>query len=225
MIKKDFKAVIFDMDGVLVDSEPHHITLEKELFDELGIEVSDAEHLSYMGVPASKMWEEVRKDKHIQASLEVLNAKHKQKAVRYFSDLADMEATEGLTDILEWLNGKGLPLAVASSSDRDVIGIILQKTGLAGHFSHIVCSDDVEKGKPAPDIYLHTASLLNVKPEECLVVEDSSNGIKAAKAAGMTCVAYTGTSNGETDTSMADEEIGHFSELKEIIRMVSAQKR
>ena len=225
MIKKDFKAVIFDMDGVLVDSEPYHIILEKELFEELGIGVSDEEHLSYMGVPASKMWEEIRKDKHLQASLEVLNAKHKKKAVKYFSDLADMEATEGLIDILEWLNGKNVPLAVASSSDRDVIGIILKKAGLAGYFSNIVCSDDVDNGKPAPDIYLHTASLLNVKPEECLVVEDSSNGIKAAKAAGMTCVAYTGTSNGETDTSMADAEIGHFSELKEIIRTVPVQKK
>ena len=219
MIKRGFKAVIFDMDGVLVDSEPHHIILEKELFEEFGIDISDEEHLSYMGVSADTMWNEIRKDKHLQISLYELLARHKEKAVGYFSEISSLEPAEGLTDILEWLNGKNLPLAVASSSDRDVIGIILQKTGLAGHFSHIVCSDDVDNGKPAPDIYLHTASLLNVNPKECLVVEDSSNGIKAAKAAGVICIAYTGTSNGETDTSMADAEISHFSELKEIIRM------
>ena len=218
MIKKDFKAVIFDMDGVLVDSEPHHIILEKGLFDELGIDVSDTEHLSYMGVPADTMWNEIRKSKHLQIPLNELLARHKEKALGYFSEISSLKPVEGLTGILEWLNRKNVPLAVASSSDRDVISVILGKTGLVGYFSNIVCSDDVDNGKPAPDIYLHTASLLNVKPEECLVIEDSSNGIKAAKAAGMTCVAYTGTSNGETDTSMADAEIGHFSELKELNR-------
>jgi len=118
-----------------------------------------------------------------------------------------------LTDVVKYLKGKGIPLAVASSSVKKVVDIILQKTGLKEYFSFIVTSADVEDGKPAPDIYLHTASLLNVKPEDCLVVEDSFNGIKAAKSAGMFCVAYTGTTHGSVDKTGADMVIKHFDEL------------
>jgi len=211
--ERQVAAVIWDMDGVLVDSEPHHVKLEKKLFEELGLDIAEEEHLSYMGKPADKMWEEIKELKGVAASLEVLNERHRMVAEKYFSEIKDIKPVDGLVDVLEELKGRGLPMAVASSSLRSVIDIILKKTGLEKYFDVIVSREDVKEGKPSPDIFLHAASLLNAGPEECIVIEDSSNGIKAAKAAGMFCVAFTGTGDGNADTSSADVEIRSLRDL------------
>jgi HAD superfamily hydrolase (TIGR01509 family) len=166
-----------------------------------------------MGKPADKMWEEIKELKGVAASLEVLNERHRMVAEKYFSEIEDIKPVDGLVDVLEELKVRGLLMAVASSSLRSVIDIILKKTGLEKYFDVIVSREDVKEGKPSPDIFLHAASLLNAGPEKCIVIEDSSNGIKAAKAAGMFCVAFTGTGDGNTDTSLADVEISSIGEL------------
>ncbi len=206
-------AVIFDMDGVLVDSEPHHIILEKQLFQEIGIDVSDEEHLSYMGKPAERMWQEIKQNKGLKTPLQELTEKHREAASRYFEKLDKIEPEEGLVNLLEELKSRNIPMAVASSSTKNIIDVILQKTGLRPCFDVVVSAEDVEKGKPSPDIFLRVAELLGVKPESCIVIEDSSSGIKAAKAAGMFCIAYTRTTGEEADTVNADMVIGHFKEL------------
>ncbi len=206
-------AFIFDMDGVLVDSEPHHIILEKRLFNDLGIDISDEEHLSYMGKPADRLWSEIKQNKGLKNSLKELTEKHREAAGRYFEEFYKMEPEEGLVDLLEELKRKNLPLAVASSSTKNIIDVILQKTGLKPYFDVVVSAEDVEKGKPAPDIFLRAAELLGVKPEKCVVIEDSQNGIKAAKASGMFCVAYTGTTGEEADTGNADMVVNNFKKL------------
>jgi beta-phosphoglucomutase family hydrolase len=206
-------AVIFDMDGVLVNSEPHHIVLEKRLFNDIGIVVSEEEHLSYMGKPAARMWQEIKQNKGLKNSQKELTEKHREAAGRYFEELDKLEPEEGLIELLEELYSRNIPLAVASSSTKNIIDIILRKTGLRDFFKVVVSAEDVENGKPSPDIFLHAAELLGVKPEKCVVIEDSQNGIKAAKAAGMFCVAYIGTTDGNADTGNADAVIGHFKEL------------
>ena len=108
-------------------------------------------------------------------------------------------------------------MAVASSSDAKTIEIILSRTGLSKYFLHMISSGLVDKGKPEPDIYLFTAGLLSVKPEECLVVEDSVNGMKAAKAANMLCVAYKGVTSAAQNQNLADESIEDFSQLPAIL--------
>ncbi len=119
-------------------------------------------------------------------------------------------------DILDKLFINGLHMAVASSSDVRTIDIILTGAGLKKYFLYSVSSETVGKSKPDPAIYFHTARLLCVKPDECIVVEDSPNGFKAAKSAGMLCIAYKGIESSNLDQSMADEVIEDFFQLPAI---------
>ena len=119
----------------------------------------------------------------------------------------------GVVELLENLIAKKIPYALASSSDLEIIQIIMEKSGLKKYFRHMVSSSQVGKSKPAPDVFLHTANLLDVDSSKCVVIEDSRNGIAAAKAAGMYCIAYSGAHSGHQDQSMADRQISHFDEL------------
>jgi len=217
MSGKPLKAVIFDMDGVLVNSEPHHIIIEKELFAQLNLSISDEEHGSYMGKSSEQMWTEIISKYNLSQKAAELAQRNTDKIIDYFSGLHEIELMPGIVNLLEKIFQKRIPMAVASSSDSKTIEIILSRTGLSRYFLHMVSSGLVEKGKPEPDIYLYTATLLSVRPEECLVVEDSVNGMKAAKAANMLCVAYKGINSGWQNHDLADESIEDFSQLPAIL--------
>lgn len=214
---KKVKVIIFDMDGVLVDSEPHHVKIEKELFAKLNLEISDEEHSTYMGKATDVMWKEILHNKNISLDIEQLLLQSNLESKNYFSALKEIEPMPGLVKVLESFVQKNIPMAVASSSGPETIGIILNRAGLDRYFRHVVNSGMVGKSKPEPDIFLHTAAMLSVKPEECLVIEDSTNGIKAAKSANMVCVAYNGTSANNQDQDLADEQINDYSELESIV--------
>ena len=218
MSGKPLKAVIFDMDGVLVNSEPHHIIIEKQLFAQLNLDISDAEHSSYMGKSSEQMWTEIIRNHNLSLKAEELAQRNTDKIIEYFSGLNEIELMPGIVDLLEKIFQKRIPMAVASSSDAETIEIILSRTGLRKYFLHTVSSGLVDKGKPEPDIYLYTAGLLSVKPEECLVIEDSVNGMKAAKAANMLCVAFKGVNSAGQNHDLADESIDDFSQLPAILQ-------
>ena len=211
------KAIIFDMDGVLVDSEPHHVKIEKKLFAKLGLNISDDEHSTYMGKATGVMWKEIIRDKKLTLSSDHLVEQTILESKQHFSSQKDLVPMPGVVELLEKISQKGIPMAVASSSGQEIIDIILNITGLQKYFTHMVSSEFVGGSKPEPDIFLHTAALLSAKPEECIVIEDSTNGIRAAKAANMFCVAYNGASADMQDQSLADEQIEDYSELESII--------
>jgi beta-phosphoglucomutase len=215
------KAVIFDMDGVLVNTEPHHVIIERRLFAGLNLDITEKEHSSYMGKATGVMWMEIIRKHKLPYKVQVLTDKNQKSIIDYFSALKEIEVMPGVLNVLEKLYHKRIPLAVASSSDAETIKIILSRTGLSKYFLYKVSSGSVERGKPAPDIFLYTAALLSVKPEECMVIEDSANGIKAAKDAGMFCVAYMGKSLGTQDQSHADETIDDFSQLEGILQKLT----
>jgi HAD superfamily hydrolase (TIGR01509 family) len=218
MTGKPVKAIIFDMDGVLVNTEPHHVIIEKKLFARLNLNISDKEHSTYMGRATEIMWIDFVRTKGIPESVEELVEKHNQEIIKYFSELREIEVLPGIPDILEKLSSEKVPLAVASSSDAATIDIIMSRTGLRKYFLQVVHRGLVSKSKPAPDIFLYTAALLKSKPEECMVIEDSTHGIRAAKAANMLCIAYKGKANVNQDLSQADEFIENFSELEEVLK-------
>ena len=211
------EAVIFDMDGVLVDSEPHHIKIEKKLFQKFRLPVTDEEHAGYMGAATYTMWEKVNLNHHAGLDVpEMVNLNH-QECNNHFSSLDKIEPMAGLMDVLELLQKRNIPMTVASSSGFDTIEIILERTGIRKYFREVVSGSMIERSKPEPDIFLHAANLLKVNPENCLVVEDSSNGVRAAKAAGMFCVAYSGAVTSSQQPE-ADIQINHFEELECILR-------
>ena len=207
------QAVIFDMDGVLVDSEPFHVQNEKRMFRKLGLDISDEEHFRYMGTATDVMWKQIISERNLPLDVAETTRQTIQQEIPYFQSLEKIEPMPGLVNLLERLQKSRIPMAVASSSDKTIIDIILEKSGLRKYFSHAVSSGEIGKSKPAPDVFLHAAGLLGVPPENCLVFEDSTNGIKAAKAAGMYCIAYSGGDSGHQNQTQADHRISDFNEL------------
>jgi len=217
-IMKSMKAVIFDMDGVLVDSEPFHVEVEKRLFKRFHLSVSDEEHRNYMGKASDVMWGEIIKKKNLPWDPAEMGRLNHEESRNYFAGLSRIDPMPGVVDLLDELKNNEVPMAVASSSDSETIEIIMEKSGLKKYFWYNVSSSLVGKSKPEPDIFLYTAQLLGFGAKYCLVIEDSTNGIKAAKAANMYCVAFSGASSDNQDQSMADIRIDTFSELKKILK-------
>jgi len=215
MDQRNLKAIIFDMDGVLVNTEPHHVVIERNLFDMLGLDIEKEEHYSYLGKSTSQMWSEIAVIHNITQSANDLAEMNSAEILRYFSQLEKIEVMPGINDLLEKISEKKIPLALASSSESLIIDLILSRTGLKNYFMHVVSCEEVGKAKPEPDIYLHTARLLSVAPEECLVIEDSPNGMRAAKSANMVCIAYHVA---PCNYYGADESINDFSLMPEILK-------
>lgn len=211
------KAIIFDMDGVLVDSEPFHIEIEKRQFRQNDILVSEEEHRRYLGVASDVMWKEIGQNHNLNFPVENLIEQNKLESIRFFSELDDIPVMPGLIELLEKLQQKNYPRAVASSSFPEIIDLILEKTGLNKYFDVVVSSREAGKSKPEPDVFLLAARKLGVHSENCMVVEDSKNGIKAAKSAGMKCIAFQGPGANPENQKQADAVIFDFKELEQLL--------
>lgn len=199
------KAVIFDMDGVIIDSEPAHVKFEKEIFKNLGIAVTEEEHMGFVGTTSYYMWETLRVKNELKQSLEELVSNDRVQYLEYLkSDKNEVVLIEGVREFIKELHDNGVKLAIASSSPLDVIKIVVNRYELQEFFDELVTGDYVENSKPSPDVFLYAANKLGVKPEECIVIEDSCNGTKAAKNAGMKCIGYKNLNSGDQDLSCAD---------------------
>jgi beta-phosphoglucomutase family hydrolase len=212
-VRKKPQAVIFDMDGVLVDTEPFHYENENRMFKRLGLEIPDEEHAQFTGVATDMMWQNIVQSRNLPYSVAELTELTIRESIGYFQSLKKLDPMPGLIDLLENLVTNKMPLAVASSSDTETMRNILAKSGLRKYFQFTVSRNDVAKSKPAPDVFLQAAQLLGVEPNDCLVFEDSRNGIAAAKAAGMFCIAYSGANSGKQDRSAADDFISSFDDV------------
>lgn len=190
-----FEAVIFDMDGVLVDSEPHHVAIEKKMFDKLNLDITEEQHQTYMGKATDIMWREIIRDKGLSYSSTELVEITVSETVKHFQE-SDLKPMPGLIEVLTWLQVNGIPVAVASSSGQEVIDVLLKKIGVQEFFKYTVSSELVGGSKPDPGIFIYTASKLGIASEKCIVIEDSKNGVRAALAANMYCIGYGGATIG-----------------------------
>ncbi|MEB8342647.1 HAD family hydrolase [Streptomyces endophyticus] len=186
-----YDLVIFDNDGVLVDSEPISNTLLAGYLTELGHPTSYEESLrDYMGAAMHRVHDVVleRTGQRLPEDFdEVFHA-------RVFAAFErELEPVDGIVEVLERLTADGVPYCVASSGSHERIRVGHRKTGLDKWFAdeRIFSSQDVGRGKPAPDLFLYAAERMGVPPEKCLVVEDSPLGVQAAVAAGMDVYGYT----------------------------------
>lgn len=198
------KAVIFDMDGVLVDSEPLHYEVNRlTMQHEFGKDLDYEYYKQYIGSTVMAMWNKIIKD----FSLEGYTAEQLfdiSEDVK--KDLLEHEGypeVPGVVSFVKSISSK-YKLAVASSSALANIEKNVKKLGIESDFEALVTGLSVKNPKPAPDIFLKAAEQLGVKPEECIVVEDSCNGTRAAKAAGMACIGFINPGSGEQDLSAAD---------------------
>ncbi|WP_282699963.1 HAD family phosphatase [Streptomyces sp. CC219B] len=181
-------AVIFDLDGTLVDSEPNYYEAGRQLLAEHGVpDFSWAEHERYVGISTLETVTSWKARYGLRASVEELLAAKN----RRYLDLARSatRAYPQMRKFVELLAGEGVPMAVASGSSREAIDAVLAGTGLDAHLHTVVSADEVERGKPAPDVFLEAARRLGAAPGDCVVLEDAAPGAAAAHAAGMRCIA------------------------------------
>lgn len=201
------------MDGVLVDSEPWHYEIESKLFEQLGLNVPEDVHLTYVGTDAVHLYSDLRKRYNLSMSVPELIEWDSEYRVKIFREMDNIKPNPGLIDLLNEIRRSGLKVGIATSSIYELVEIILEKCGINSYFETIATTDQAGKSKPAPDVYLLAAKNLGVLPENCVVIEDSSNGIKAAKSAGMFCIAYQQHNDLLQDASHADKLIHGFKEI------------
>jgi HAD superfamily hydrolase (TIGR01509 family) len=203
-------AVIFDMDGVLVNSEPLHFSVEKVIFRELGVDVSAEEHHALVGMSPLEIWQVLKQRHDLPDEAVMLKNREADRKVERFSEM-EIPLVPGVVDLLQELKDSDISLALASSSPRRLIELFIRKTGTASYFGKVLSGEEVEQGKPAPDIFLRAADMLGVAPPDCTVIEDSHNGMRAALAAGMRCVGFQNPHSGKQDLGRSHLRIDSFS--------------
>ncbi|MGH2679302.1 MAG: hexitol phosphatase HxpB [Actinomycetota bacterium] len=206
------EAVVFDMDGVLIDSEPIWRSVERDVFGSVGIRLTDEDLLPTMGVRIADVVERwYRRYPWSEPSRREIADRIVDGVAREIRRRGALN--EGAVLAVDHVRGLGLRLALASSSPMPLIRAVLTLGGLADRFDVVVSGEDVERGKPDPAVYLSAARALGIVPERCLAVEDSLNGVRAAKAAGMTCIAIPAVHHEEGDFAGADLVLGSIGEL------------
>lgn len=206
------KAVIFDMDGVVVDSERLWSKLEKEVFDEIFGRKVDYEKVlnDTTGMNYLEIYDYLEDRYGLDVRLERFVEIFDEIAEEIYSERADL--LEKFYEIIGLLKEKDVKTAMASSAPYHWIDRVVKRFNMERHFDLVISAEDVDRGKPSPDIYLHTAKKLGVKPKDCIVVEDSVNGIKAAKRAGMRCIGVAFFEN-DQDVSEANWKVKEPNEL------------
>ncbi|WP_311330778.1 HAD family phosphatase [Capnocytophaga sputigena] len=204
--------IIFDMDGVLLDSEPMHQEIIYEVFQLKGIPFDKAYIQTLTGMSAFPMWEKVKRDAQRLESVEELIKFHRD---YFFKRLPEVKVplVPHVKDVLEKFKNEGKHLSLASSSGRKLIDIFTQQTNIAHYFEVIMSGDDVKYSKPNPEIFLKVAQWYGLPATQFTVIEDSTNGVKAAKSAGMQCVGFQNPLSGGQDLSQADLLIHSMQEL------------
>lgn len=211
------KAVIFDMDGVLLDSENLWQQAEQDLFSELGVHITDDQLTQTRGLRSSEMVD------HWCRRFNLRSENPETLLERYDSRMIEEMRTrvplmEGAVEALRFFRDKGLPLGLASCSAMNQIEAAMQRHGLSSYFQLMVSASNGMPGKPHPEIYLHTAVRLGVNPVDCLAIEDSFFGVISAKAARMKVLAMPDRDEYDQERfAAADLKIRSLTEINNVL--------
>ena len=207
------KAVIFDMDGVIVDSESIHRVAYQKMFDEFEIEVSPELYASFTGKATLPICQYICSSFNLKISPEILVACKR----KYFKELFDEDTSfkllEGVLELIQEYHKKALVLVLASSASMININRIFKRFDLDPYFISKLSGADLKASKPHPEIFKNAAKASGFLPSECMVIEDSTNGINAAKAAGIYCVGYNSIYSKNQSYDDADLIITNFNEI------------
>ncbi|HFZ6866516.1 TPA: HAD family hydrolase [Streptococcus agalactiae] len=206
------KVIIFDMDGVIVDSEYTFLDNKTEMLREEGIDTDVSYQYQYMGTTFEFMWQAMKEEfglpKTVKEYIAEMNRRRQAIVTR-----DGVRLIKGAQQLIHWLHQHGYRLAVASSSPMVDIKRNLKELGVTECFEYMVTGEDVSSSKPAPDVFLRAAELLDVDPKVCIVIEDTRNGSLAAKAAGMYCFGFANPDYPPQDLSMADKVISDYQDI------------
>ena len=206
------KAFLFDMDGVLVDTQWIHTLALQKVFARYGVE-TDIDELNCFagtkrGTAITAMVEKFQLDLDIEKLCDL-----KDEIFDALIDETELEPIPGIPELLQGLKDRSVPTAIASSSSPEFIGLVVDRVNIRPYFDRFVSGQLLPKSKPDPAIYLLAAKEVGIAPEDCVVLEDAALGVEAAKAAGMYCIGYRNPSSGEQDLSKAGEIVEEITQI------------
>lgn len=207
------QTVIFDMDGVLVNSEPLHHEVSFAQFQNLNIEVTNEIYATFTGNSNKMIYQKIKDRFELPHAIKDLILQKNTMFLEAFDQSENLHLMPGVKDLIVDLYNNGMQLVVASSSEMQIINKIFERFDLNHYFTHKVSGNDFPESKPNPAIFLKAAELAQTPVENCIVIEDSTNGIKAAKSAGIYCVAYKSEGVETQDQSLADVIIYDYKEV------------
>ena len=208
-----YRAAIFDMDGVIINSEHLHKKAYQLMFDEFNLDVSDKLFSTFTGMATLPICEKLCDIFCLNFSAETLVESKRKYFKSLFKNGIKFELIDGVLELIEHYHQNGLTLILASSASMNNINMIFEKFDLDKYFKSKISGADLRASKPHPEIFEKATKLTGFSKEECFVIEDATNGIIAAKKAGLYCVAFKGIGSKNQDYSQADKVVADFKEI------------
>lgn len=212
---KNVKCVIFDMDGVIIDSEFLHKKAYYETFISLGLDVSESLYKTITGSSTINVFQKLIEHFNLDEDPNELVLNKRKRYVDFFHNDPDLKLVDGVEDIIKYFYNKGIVLVLASSASMSNINRVFKRFNLDQYFTAKISGADLEKSKPHPEIFEKASLLGNTPRENCIVIEDSDNGIKAANDAGIYVFGYRNPLSADQTLAHADKILNSFRELKE----------
>lgn len=197
------KAVIFDMDGVIIDSEPLHLLSTQQTLADYGITLSTDYLYQFVGSTSKHMYKTIQSEFQLSVDINELMEADSKNCKQIYKEKG-MTPIEGVQELIKELYQQGVKLAIASSSSLKRIEEVIKTFNLQKYFTKLISGDMIENPKPAPDIFMKALKELGVNAKETVVIEDSKNGTLAAKAAAIACIGFINPSSGNQDLYIAD---------------------
>ena len=204
------KAVLFDMDGVIVDTEPLHHKAYNMMFESFKIEVSDALYQSFTGKSTIDTCRSLCNHFNLNENPELLVQNKRSNFADLFFNDSSLQLIDGVLDVIQDYHKNGITLVLASSASMFTIESVFNRFDLDQYFVDKLSGADLKASKPHPEIFEKAALVSGFNRNECIVIEDSTNGIKAAKTAGIYCVGFDSKHSKNQDYSLADLVINDF---------------
>ena len=213
----NLKAIVFDFDGVVVNSEPLYERAEGQLFKEYNVTVPEEDWKHFKGISEAGFYRKVQQDYNIQTDIKILLQRGRELLLQEFRN--GLSYMPGFVDFFRSVNTH-YKVGLVTSTSYAVLGWIFENTEIENFFKHIVTADDVRCKKPNPDPYLQICHKLGVKPTETLAIEDSIHGVSSARRAGVVTIGFT-SSLSSADLAHADYRANSFKEISAILAELS----
>lgn len=208
------KAVLFDMDGVIVDTEPLHRKAYFKTFNDLGIDVSEELYASFTGASTKRVCETLIQEFNLKQTYEDIAKTKRDYFKEYFYNDEEFDLISGVRELIQHYYDNGIKLILASSATMTTINMVFEKFELEQYFGGKISGADLKESKPHPEVFLLAAEMANEPVENCMVIEDSTNGILASHRANIFCAAYRSPHSKNQDYTLANIVVSDYAELE-----------